>query len=73
MYEKQTRALKVICSKGLRVAVPVGQATAERCFFALPYLSLDFFVVLAATFFGPACLDFPEPWPDPPFPAFGLG
>ena len=39
----------------------------------LPYLSLDFFVVLAATFFGPPCLDFPEPWPDPPFPAFGLG
>jgi hypothetical protein len=42
-------------------------------FFFGGYLSLDFFVVPADTFFGPACLDFPEPWPDPPFPAFGLG
>ena len=37
------------------------------------YLSRDFFVVLAATFRGPPCLDFPDPWPDAPFPAFGLG
>ncbi|HYO62997.1 MAG TPA: hypothetical protein VER08_05005 [Pyrinomonadaceae bacterium] len=28
---------------------------------AAPYLSLDFFVVLAAAFFGPPCLDFAEP------------
>jgi len=42
-------------------------------FFFGGYLSLDFFVVPAATFFGPPCLDFPEPWPDPPFPAFGFG
>ena len=38
-----------------------------------PYLSLDLFVVLAATFFGPPCRDLPEPWPDAPLPAFGFG